>query len=220
MAVCDVVIVGSYPPMPGPATAASLAAVRRAWDEGLTVRVVSYRTGAADITVPVAGPLAGWRLEQVRRHYDGPRHLVLVLQSGAPYCAMGPAEQLATTAGLVVAFRRFSRVTVVVGEDPGLVPACFRAVVRAADECMVATEYAARALQERYNLRPGMLLVEEVEDYPAFPPGAEVATGGLYRPGAARGLTMVELPATTTAQRALARLRASTPRLFRLTRGR
>jgi hypothetical protein len=140
MAVCDTVIVGSYPPMPGRATAATLAAVRREWDAGWTVRVVSFRPGAADISVAVAGPLAGWRVEQVRRHYGGPPHLALVLQQGAPFYSRGYPEQLATTLGLLAAFRRFERVTLVVGEDPGVLGPCFRALTRAVSEVVVAGE--------------------------------------------------------------------------------
>src|SRR5580658_10204128 len=150
MAVCDVVIVGSYPPMPGPATAATLAAVRRAWDEGASVRVVSYRTGAADISVPVAGPLAGWRLEQVRRHYAGPDQVVLVVQTGVPFSDLRPSQQVATAAGLALALRRFSRATLIVGEDPGLNPICFRALAAAVDEVVVATESSADQLSARY----------------------------------------------------------------------
>lgn len=206
--------------MPGPATAATLAAVRRAWDEGYTVRVVSFRTGAADISVPVAGPLAGWRLEQVRRHYGAPPQVVLVLQAGVPFVDLRYTQQMATAAGLAMALRRFTRSTLVVGEDPGLVPVCFRALAAAVDELVVSTESAARALTERYNLGPAAATVEEVEAYPCFPAGAEPESGGLYRPRAARGLTLVEMPTTTLVERARARGRASQSALLRRLRGR
>jgi hypothetical protein len=206
MAVCDTVIVGSYPPMPGRATAATLAAVRREWDAGWTVRVVSFRPGAADISVAVAGPLAGWRVEQVRRHYGGPPHLALVLQQGAPFYSRGYPEQLATTLGLLAAFRRFERVTLVVGEDPGVLGPCFRALTRAVSEVVVAGEEEARKLSARYKLVAGAVRVEEPEPYPSLPPGAEPELAGLYRPRASRGLTLVEMPTTTLAERAVSRL--------------
>jgi hypothetical protein len=196
--------------MPGPATAATLAAVRRAWGSGFTVRVVSFRTGAADISVPVVGPLAGWRLEHIRRHYGAPAHVVLGLQPGVPFSDLRPAQQVATTAGLAIALRRFKRATLLVGEDPGLMPGCFRALVYCADECIVGSDEARRGLEERYNLRPGTVTVEEVEPYPSFPAGADPLAGGLYRPGLRPGLTVVELPTTTLAQRARARLTRST----------
>jgi hypothetical protein len=223
MAVCDTVIVGSYPPMPGRATAATLAAVRREWDAGWTVRVVSFRPGAADISVAVVGPLAGWRLEQVRRHYAGPPHVVLVLQAGVPFFPTSYAQQFATAAGLIAAFRRFERVSLVVGEDPEVVRPCFRALARAASEVVVASEEEARRLSARYKLVAGALSVEEVDPYPNLPPGTEPEVAGLYRPRAARGLTLVEMPPTTLAERAVARLPVPgrlRPVLARLARGR
>ena len=220
MAVCDVVIVGSYPPMPGPATAATLAAVRRAWDEGATVRVVSYRTGAADISVPVAGPLAGWRLEQVRRHYAGPARVVLVVQSGVPFSDLRYSQQVATAAGLALALSRFSRATLIVGEDPGLAPACFKVLAAAVDEVVVGTESGASELSARYHLRPGSITVEEVEPYPSLPAGVEPETGGLYRPRAERGLTLVEMPTMTLTERVRARGRLSKSTFLRRLRGR
>jgi hypothetical protein len=220
MAVCDVVVIGSYPPMPGPATAATLAAVRRAWDGGFSVRVVSFRTGAADIAVPVAGPLAGWRLEQIRRHYGDPAHVVLVVQAGVPFFDLRPLHQVATAQGLALGLRRFKRATLVVGEDPALLWPCFRTIARSVDECIVASDESALALARRYRLPIGSITVREVDPFPAFPTGDEALTGGLYRPGGAGGLTVVELPTTTLAQRARARARLSRSMLPRRLRGR
>jgi hypothetical protein len=220
MAVCDVVIVGSYPPMPGPATAATLAAVRRAWDEGSTVRVVSYRTGAADITVPVAGPLAGWRLEQIRRHYGGPSRVVLVLQAGVPFLALRYPEQLATAAGLAIGLRRFPRATLVVGEDPAVPRPCFKLLTSAVDEVVVSTESSAAHLSSRYNLPARILTVEEVDAYPMYPAGVEPETAGLYSSRGSRGLTLVEMPAGSLVGRVRARGRESTSALVRRLRGR
>jgi len=203
--VCDVVVVGSYPPVPGPATEATLSAVRRAWDSGSTVGMASYRTGAAPVRVPVAGPLAGWRLEQVRRHFGGPAQLVLTIQRGVPFSDDRLWPQLATAAGLAVAVRRFRRATVIVAEDPRIMPACLRAVVYSCRQCTVATDADASSLVARYRLRPGAVAVTEVEPYPPMPPGVPPEDAGLYRPGAGPGLTVVELPTTTLAQRARAR---------------
>jgi hypothetical protein len=220
MAVCDVVVVGSYPPVPGPGTAATLAAVRRAWDESLDVRVVSFRTGAADLVVPVAGPLAGWRVEQVRRHYGGPSRLVLVVQKGVPFTDLRYSQQAATAAGLAIALRRFERSTLVVGEDPDLFPLCFGLVAGAVDEVVVGTESAAAALAKRYGLRPGTVTVEDVDPYPLLPAGVELETGGLYRPRALAGITLVEMPPGTLVGRARARGRLTRSALTRRLRGR
>lgn len=48
-------VVGSYPPVPGPAAAATVAAVRRAWAGGQDVVVVSPRPSAAPFVLPSAG---------------------------------------------------------------------------------------------------------------------------------------------------------------------
>src|SRR5580704_8517904 len=220
MAVCDVVVIGSYPPMPGPATAATIAAVRRAWDAGDEVQVVSYRTGAARLTVPVTGPLAGWRLEQVRRHFGGPAQVVLGLQSGVPFSSAGPLEQLATALGLAVAMRRFRRATLLVGEDPGISPACMKVLARSVDHISVATRADADRLVARYGALRGIVAVDEVDPYPMLPEGAGPVTEGLYGPDGARNLTVVELPTTTLAQRARSRLGLRKSLYMRRLRGR
>ena len=210
--MCDVVVVGSYPPLPGPATAATLAAVRRSWDEGYSVRVVSYRTGAADLAVPVAGPLAGRRLLQVRRHYGGPSSVVLVVQRGAPFTDLRGPQQLATAAGLAAAMRTFRRATLVIGEDPDIMAPCLWALTAAARECVVNSEEAARRLHQRYKVPLGALSVEEPEPYPPLAPGIEPSTTGLYSPAAASGVAVVQVPATTLGERARSRARLARAR--------
>ncbi len=60
-------MVGSYPPAPGPAAAATVAAVRRAWADGQEVVVVSPRPSAALLVMPVAGAEVGPALSKLRR---------------------------------------------------------------------------------------------------------------------------------------------------------
>jgi hypothetical protein len=219
VAVCDVVVIGSYPPLPGPATAATLAAVRRAWEAGSDVRVVSYRTGAAEISVPVTGPLAGWRLDHVRKHFDNPSEVVLGLQRGVPFSDPRPTQQMATAAGLAAAMRRFRRATLLVGEDPDVLPACFRILAGAVDRFIVATPEEADWLVERYRLKPAAVAVETVEPYPLFPDGVEPGATGLYRPDGGAGLTVVLQPTTTVADRARARARSQQSLLLKRLRG-
>ncbi len=219
MAVCGVVVVGSYPPLPGPATAATLAAVRRAWEAGSDVRVVSYRTGAAEISVPVTGPLAGRRLEHIRKHFDNPPEVVLGLQRGVPFSDPRPSQQMATAVGLAAAMRRFRRATLLVGEDPEIMPACFRILASAVDRFIVATPEEASGLVKRYRLKPAAVAVETVEPYPMFPDGVDAGAAGLYRPGGAAGLTVVQLPPTTVADRARARIRSQQSLISRRLRG-
>jgi hypothetical protein len=207
MAVCDVVVIGSYPPFPGPATAATLAAVRRAWEAGQEVRVVSYRTGAGEITVPVTGPLAGWRLDHVRQHFGGPPELVMGLQRGVPFSDPSPSQQITTALGLATAMRRFRRATLLVGEDPEVLPACFKILAAAVDRFVVGTTEEAGSLVKQYGLKPAAVAVEPVAPYPRFPEGVEPSTAGLYRPGAGAGLMVVQMPTTTLTDRARTRVR-------------
>jgi hypothetical protein len=219
VAVCDLVVVGSYPPMPGPATAATIAAVRRGWDAGTSVQVVSYRTGAAPIAVPVTGTIAGWRLEQVRRHFGGPAQIALGLQRGVPFSDPRPSQQIVTAVGLAVALRRFERAALLVGEDPEVLPMCLQLLARAVDHVSVATPAMARQLVERYKLRPANVTVEEVEPYPKVPYGVDVDATGLYAPGSEAGLTLVTVPTTSMADRVRARAHLSGSSLARRLRG-
>lgn len=86
----DVLLVGSFPPVGGRASAASLAALRRAWGSGDEVVTASLRPGAADLVARVAGPLAGLRLERARVAAGRPARLVLGLE-GAQFGLPGPA---------------------------------------------------------------------------------------------------------------------------------
>jgi hypothetical protein len=106
-------VIGTYPPIPRPAAAATVAAVREAWAAGEEVKVVSPRLSAADLAVPVAGPLAGRRLLNVKRHAGADR-LVLVAEAGFPVPdGASRAVQWVTVAGLFRAMSRFDQVTLV-----------------------------------------------------------------------------------------------------------
>ena len=219
MAVCDVVVVGSYPPAPGPATTAALTAVRRAWDAGLTVRVVSYRPGAADQVVPVVGALAGRRLEQVRQHYQEPRRLVLVVQDGAPFADRSLGAQMATAAGLLWAFRRFGAAEVVFGEDPVLLRPVVRLLVRAASRASVASPDLGAQLCARYKIPVSAVAVDPAQAYPLARADIDPSTWGLFKPGAQQSLTIVEMPTTTVGERLRARAVASKSLVARRLRG-
>ena len=203
--------------MPGPGTAATLGAVRRAWSEGASVAMVSYRTGAAPLVVPVTGPLAGWRLEQVRRHFGGPARVFLGVQGGVPFSDGRRWARWATGAGLAVALRRFDRAEVVVGEDPGIgvVPMMLLAW---AGRVSAPDQELADRLVKGYWLRGGRVAVDPVEPFPAVAEGRAAGTaGGLYDPAARPGLVFVDMPTTTTAQRVKARLERRLPAAVRRT---
>jgi hypothetical protein len=113
-----VLIVGSYPPIPLPAAAATVAAVRRAWAAGEEVTVVSPRVSAAHLAVPVVGILAGRRLSNLRRHTSATR-AVVVVEPGVPvpimarFTRVGTLVQWLTVRGILRAFGGFEQVTVV-----------------------------------------------------------------------------------------------------------
>jgi hypothetical protein len=182
--------------------------------------MASYRTGAAPVRAPVAGPLAGWHLEQLRRHFDGPAQLVLTVQRGVPFCDDRLWPQLATAAGLAIAIRRFKRATVIVAEDPNVLPLCLKAVVYSSRHCTVTSGADAGSIIRRYGLPTGAVAVANVEPYPPAPRGTALEDIGLFRPGREVGLTMVELPGTTLAQLARARARHAKAELVRRLLGR
>ena len=96
-----------------------MAEVRRGWDAGHQVTVVSPRLSAADLMVPVAGPLAGHRLKNVQRHTSSNR-VALVVEPGFPVPAGPGVLQWITVLGLVRALKAFDHVTVVRVGSAGL----------------------------------------------------------------------------------------------------
>jgi hypothetical protein len=111
-----ILVVGTYPPIPLPAAAATVAAVRQAWADGDEATVVSPRVSAAHLAVPVVGILAGRRLANLRRHAAATR-AVLVAEPGVPlpsgYGPIARARQWETVRQLERAFAGFDHVTVV-----------------------------------------------------------------------------------------------------------
>jgi hypothetical protein len=139
------VIFGSYPPVPGTATAATISAVRRAWAAGEEVRVVSPRPSAADDVVRLSGLAAGPRLERYRRRIVGTPpgddgsvaadagpgrpslQLVLGMEPGVPlpladrrWPWLAPAHQWMTLRAMLPVLRRFDSLTVLVTGDLGV----------------------------------------------------------------------------------------------------
>jgi hypothetical protein len=122
-------VAGSYPPIPRPATGATVDAVKREWEQGHEVVVVSPRPSAAHFAVPLAGPLAGRRLDNVRRH-SGATRLVFCAEPGLPFerAASGMAARWIQRWGatqLAQAMGRFDHAVLVV-TDPDLPIAALR----------------------------------------------------------------------------------------------
>ena len=122
-----VLVVGAFPPVPGPVTAVTLATVRRYVAEGLTVRTAAVRPGGAEIVVAATGPLAGRALTHLGAR-TGARRLVFALDEGVP--ARRPRPGVAgwvdrgaaavAVRSLARAFGHFDDVTVLVAGEVGL----------------------------------------------------------------------------------------------------
>jgi hypothetical protein len=181
--------------------------------------MVSYRTGAAPLVVPVTGPLAGWRLEQVRRHLGAPVQVSLGVQGGVPFSDGRAWARWATAAGLALAMRRFERAELVIGEDPDIGVLAMAFLSWGARRVSAPDQELADRLVKAYWLRGGRVDVDPVDPFPAVPAGRGAGTGGgLYDPAARPGLVFVDLPPTTTAQRVRARLEGRLPGFVRRTK--
>ncbi len=110
-----VLIVGSFPPLPSLAAAATVATVRRELESGRTVVTASPRPSAASLVLRLTGPLGAWRLEQVRRSCAAAK-LVLSVEPGWP---LPPAT--------FAVLHRFADVSLLVSEPT---PAVLRVVRR------------------------------------------------------------------------------------------
>jgi len=151
-----VLVLGSHPPVPSPAAAATVAALRRELRNGRKVVTAAPRASAATLTVPLAGPAAAWRLERARRG-TGAARLVLAVEPGIPLASplnrlassrvMRRARPLAdvfTLLPLRAALRRFDHVALVVSDTSHEVRRVVAWLRRRADE-VVLTGAAASA---------------------------------------------------------------------------
>jgi len=79
-------VVGSYPPVPGPASAATLAVVRELWAAGAEVIVASPRPSAAHEVVADVGAAAAARVATLAARH-GCTEVVACLERGWPFLA-------------------------------------------------------------------------------------------------------------------------------------
>jgi hypothetical protein len=171
-------VVGSFPPVLGPPSDAAVAVVRRAWASGADVVTAAPRAAGADLVARVYGPLAGPRLEAVRRAAGTPGRLVLGLQDGIPLLLSSGQRSpvvdrlvaLVTIRSLVRALDRFESVTLVLSGPTGLSPADARPLVARADQVLVTAAGEAEARR----LGVPSVLVQTLEV-----PSATVAAAGV-----------------------------------------
>ena len=171
-----VLVVGSYPPVPGPAAAATLDAVRRAYAAGEDVVVVAPRHGAAHRTMRVAGPHAGSLLDRLRRESEA-SHLVLCAEAGLPIPLVGKlvadrGRQAQTVAGVAEAMARFDVVSLVVTGDLEVAPEVLAPLWPHVDEIIAGGVAGPDVVARALGAPAGMIR-------PAAPaPGAAVAGSG------------------------------------------
>jgi hypothetical protein len=115
--VNKLLVVGSYPPVPGAAAAATVAAVCRGWDEGREVEVVSPRPSAAHRTARLRGIRAARELAQLRQHAEA-HEVVLSMERGMTFTPGGNSVRHRVEASaLARALAGYSRVTVLMTSD-------------------------------------------------------------------------------------------------------
>jgi hypothetical protein len=199
-------VAGSYPPAPGPAAAATVAAVRRAWGDGREVVVVSPRPSAAPLVLPVTGAAVGRGLVRLRvsagavTGLPGSRceALVVCMEPGWPLGRgyrpargrpVGRAELERAARSLAVALSGFERAELVVTGDLGVPEDVLALLWPEVDMVTAGSEEVAAAL--RSAGAPGVSVVEPygaaglpTPQVNALPVVERVAPAGPYLPGA------------------------------------
>jgi hypothetical protein len=168
MAPGRLLVAGSYPPIPGPAAAATVAAVRRAWADGYHVEVVSPRPSAAHHHARLAGRRAPMELGRLRRrrHVDD---LILCLEPGMPFAeGVAAAAHRAEVALLTRTLTKFRKVTIIVTGDLGVKPDTFAPLWRTVQEVVTRSDEDAEALVEQLHPPSGLVRVDP-RGYPDTP---------------------------------------------------
>jgi hypothetical protein len=148
-------VAGSYPPAPGPATAATLAAVRAALAAGDDVIVVSPRASAAHRRAH----LAGWRgAVALARLSPRRQRLVLVAQPGMP---LGDGDRAAAAAMAAVARRRYRNFDLWLVDPSKLPVQALQKLWPAAGRVFVSCEADAEEAATRLGIPASRIVVDQ-----------------------------------------------------------
>ena len=185
-------VAGSYPPVPGLAAAATVAAVRRVWAGGGEVVVVSPRPSAAPFVMPVVGAPVGRELVKFSRRGSGRRwggnarvaaacdEVVVCMEPGWPVPSRpGNNRQHRAVRSLVAALSRFEGAELVVTGDLGVAHDVLAGLWPAVQRVTASSEDAASAL--RVAGAPNVRVV-----VPATSPGLTIQAGVAGVAGVAR----------------------------------
>ena len=187
-------VVGSYPPAPGPAAAATVAAVRRAWADGQEVVVASPRPSAALLVMPVAGAEVGPALSKLRRppgpgatgSGPGCDDVVVCMEPGwplgrgrrpAPGRPMSGDELERAARSLAAALSGFNRAQLVVTGDLGLPGHVLALLWPSVGKVTASSDAVAASL--RASGAPGVNVVEPYSGAGLRSPG-ELDDGGAW----------------------------------------
>jgi len=156
-------VAGSYPPVPGPASAATLRAVRSELARGAEVEVISPRPSAAHYVESLRGPSAARAIRRRGRAIDADT-VVLCVEPGIPF-EPGTSERRVRiqTAMLVAAMRRFRRVVVLVPAGLSERDAPARRLWARADALVVPGEAERARTVQVAGVREANVLVEAGE---------------------------------------------------------
>jgi hypothetical protein len=176
-------VAGSYPPVPGLAAAATVAAVRRVWAAGGEVVVVSPRPSAAPFVMPVVGAPVGRELVKFSRRGSGRRRggnasdraacdeVVVCMERGWPLPPRpGNNRQHRAVRSLAAALSRFEGAELVVTGDLGVAHDVLAGLWPAVERVTASSEDAASAL--RVAGAPNVRVV-----VPATSPGLTIQAG-------------------------------------------
>ena len=175
-------VVGSYPPVPSPASVATVAAVRRGWDEGREVEVVSPRPSAADQSARLVGFRAAWTLNQLRRT-KRPDEVWLSLEEGMPLTARANrCRHRAEATAVAWVLKGYPRVVVLATSDMEVRSSSLAPLWRQVDGVVTPSEGEGRRLSARLGVPPRLIQVDpswvpEDRTVPPWPRGVITPSG-------------------------------------------
>jgi hypothetical protein len=143
----DVLVVGSYPPVPTAGAAATLDTVLELWARGDRPHIAAPRASAAPLTVAVSGLRAGRRLSNLRR-VTGAVDVVLCVERDLPIPTGGygmgvlAVLQRVTAQRVAKALADFEHVTLIACGDHGVPRPVWERLVVAADTVVDRPEAA------------------------------------------------------------------------------
>jgi len=132
-----VLLVGNFPPVASPGAIKALEIARQLWAAGEEVETIAPRPCAARLAIPIAGPLAGYRLANQQRR-TGARRVVICAERDLPIPAgttlRSQVVQWVTVRQLVRSLAAFDHVTLVTCGHHDVPAPFWRALDSAADE--------------------------------------------------------------------------------------